>query len=160
MSSLFLVILALERLVVRTNPSIVNHSKIKLSYSNYYHYYYHYYYCHHHDVDHANNHRQFYYSNNNSDNNKLNVSIDNGIKEKLLLLFPFIGQIIIQALMTTFVFNNSTMHTYHSSRIHEAVILSLITVLNRSECTQLLPNSLISVRYILHIVFLIYIQLS
>ncbi|CAH8637252.1 unnamed protein product [Schistosoma margrebowiei] len=140
-----LVILALERLVVRTNPSIVNHSKIKLSYSNYYHYYYHYYYCHHHDVDHANNLRQFYYhNNNNSDNNKLNVSIDNGIKEKLLLLFPFIGQIIIQALMTTFVFNNSTMHTYHSSRIHEAVILSLITVLNRSECAQLLPNSLVS----------------
>ncbi|VDP43712.1 unnamed protein product [Schistosoma margrebowiei] len=142
---LILAELALERLVVRTNPSIVNHSKIKLSYSNYYHYYYHYYYCHHHDVDHANNLRQFYYhNNNNSDNNKLNVSIDNGIKEKLLLLFPFIGQIIIQALMTTFVFNNSTMHTYHSSRIHEAVILSLITVLNRSECAQLLPNSLVS----------------
>ncbi|CAH8656070.1 unnamed protein product [Schistosoma rodhaini] len=144
-----LVILALERLILRTNPSVVNHSKIKLSYSNYYyyycHYYYHYYYDHHHDVDHTNNHhRQFYNNDNSNDNNKSNVSMDNGIEKKLLLLFPLIGQIIIQALMTTFVCNNSTMHTYHSSRIHEAVILSLIAVLNRSEYAQLLPNSLIS----------------
>ncbi|CAH8590760.1 unnamed protein product [Schistosoma turkestanicum] len=126
-----LVILALERFVVRTNPSIVKHSKIKLSHSNYYyyyHYFYNYNYCHHHTSD---NH------------NKSNLLTDNEIKENLLL-FPLIGQIIIQALMTTFVCNNNTMHTYHSSRIYEAIMLSLITVLNHSEYAQLLPNSLIS----------------
>ncbi|CAH8644073.1 unnamed protein product [Heterobilharzia americana] len=45
--------------------------------------------------------------------------------------------------MSTFVYT-STMYTYHSSRIHEAVMLSLISVLNRSDYAQLLPNSLIS----------------
>ncbi|CAH8869157.1 unnamed protein product [Trichobilharzia szidati] len=64
---------------------------------------------------------------------------NNATKEPLSV----VGRTIIHALMSTFAYT-STMYTYHSSRIHEAVMLTLITILNRSDYAQFLPNRVIS----------------